>query len=200
MFKAIVILIGGLLIQGCATVTSGTTSSIAVVTDPPGATCNLRRDGQIIAIVNPTPGTATVSKSVKPIAVDCTRAGGQPGAAVIQPEFQPMTIGNVLLGGVIGLVIDAASGAMGTYPPNIIVALAPDRFDSTVQRDTFYQTRAEEVRRLYDERMRVVRENCTPGAQNVCDDTIASLLRERDEELRKLDELRRSAPLAGASS
>lgn len=187
------LIIFGLLVQGCATVTSGTTHSLAVVTDPAGATCQVKRDGQVIGVVNPTPGTVTVSKSVRPLAIDCTRAGGQPGAAVVQPEFQAMTLGNLLLGGVIGLAIDAASGAMGNYPPNVTVVLAPERFNSAAQRDSFYAARSAEIRQSFEERIATVRRNCAPGAPAVCDDQISVLQRDRDEELQKIERLRESA-------
>ena len=37
-----------------------------------------------------------------------------------------MSAGNVLLGGVIGLGVDAASGAMNKYPDIVTVAMVPD--------------------------------------------------------------------------
>jgi hypothetical protein len=37
-----------------------------------------------------------------------------------------MAAGNVLLGGVIGLGVDAASGAMNKYPDMFTVAMMPD--------------------------------------------------------------------------
>ena len=55
MRRVIGLLLLGVLVQGCATVTSGTTHSMAVMTDPPGAMCQVKRDGQVIAVVNPTP-------------------------------------------------------------------------------------------------------------------------------------------------
>lgn len=193
------ILASGLLLQACATITSGTSSSIAVMTDPPGATCQLRRDGQVIAVVNPTPGTATVSKSVRPLAVDCTHPRGQPGASVVQPEFQAMTLGNVLIGGLVGLAVDAASGAMGTYPSNVTVFLAPERFENGALRDSFYQARASEVRQRYADRIIVVRQTCTPipGSPRPCGEQITQIETERDAELQRLEQRRLSAPLIG---
>ena len=38
-----------------------------------------------------------------------------------------MAAGNVLLGGVIGLGVDAASGAMNKYPDLVTVAMVPDQ-------------------------------------------------------------------------
>jgi hypothetical protein len=41
----------------------------------------------------------------------------------VRADFQAATLGNILIGGVIGVVVDAASGAMGTYPPSVAVIL-----------------------------------------------------------------------------
>ena len=139
-----------------------------------------------------------MSKSVRPLAIDCSRSGGQPGATTVQPEFQAMTLGNVLLGGLIGLAVDAASGAMGTYPANVTVVLAPDRFDDAAQRDAFYAGRMDEVRRLFEERIAVIRRNCTPGAPGTCEDQVSTLAAERDAELGKLEGQRAAAPMLGS--
>jgi hypothetical protein len=114
-----------LWLPACATVTTGTTQSIAVLTEPAGAMCQLTRDGTTIAVANPTPNTVTISKSSRELTVRCTRDGHQPAVATVSPEFQGATAGNLLLGGVVGIVIDAASGAASQYPPNINLVLAP---------------------------------------------------------------------------
>lgn len=117
--------LGLLLLPACSTLTTGTTQSVTVISDPSGAACNVTRDGQLIGVVNPTPGSLTVSKSTKDMMINCIRQGNAPGQNIIRSEFQAATVGNLLLGGVIGLAVDAASGAMGNYPPSIAVLLPP---------------------------------------------------------------------------
>jgi len=39
---------------GCATIVKGTDQTVTVDTTPPGATCELKRDGQSIGVVNAT--------------------------------------------------------------------------------------------------------------------------------------------------
>jgi hypothetical protein len=114
-----------LIAPACSTITTGTTQAITVTTDPPGATCQVQRDGQLIGVVNPTPGSLTIGKSTRDMVVNCTRSGNLPGSNTVQADFQPATLGNILLGGVVGIVVDAASGAMGTYPPSVAVVLPP---------------------------------------------------------------------------
>ena len=108
----------------CASITTGTTQAFSVVTEPAGAMCVVSRNGETLGIVNPTPGSLTVSKSSSALTVRCERPGHQVGLTTVPSSMQPMTAGNILLGGVIGLGIDAASGAMNQYPSNVSLALA----------------------------------------------------------------------------
>lgn len=111
------------LTSACASITTGTTQSVSVSTEPPGAMCQVTRNAEMLGIVNPTPGTITVSKSSSAMNVRCERAGYQPALQTVPSSMQAMTAGNLLFGGVIGLGIDAASGAMNQYPPNVTLGL-----------------------------------------------------------------------------
>lgn len=183
------------LLPACATITTGTSSSIAVTSDPAGASCQLRRNGELVAAVGQTPQTITISKSSRDLAVNCTRDGHRPGASVVRSEFQPMVLGNILIGGLIGLAVDAGSGAVATYPQSVTVVLAPERFDGAAERDAHYNLRAEETRRGFEERIAAVRRNCTPGAPAVCADQVRQVERERDAALEALDAERKAAAL-----
>lgn len=180
------------LLPACATITTGTSQSIAVLTEPPGASCSLSREGGVIAVVNPTPGTVTVSKSTRDIAVNCTRPGHLPGVASHVAQFQGMTAGNLLLGGLIGFGIDAASGALSYYPANLTVALPPENFVSEQSREGFFSQRAADTRRIFDERIRAVDTGCGPGERQSCNERMQALGRERDEDLARLNAQRQS--------
>ncbi len=127
-----------ILSTGCATITSGTSQTIAVTTDPAGADCQFTRDGKLVGRINPTPGVMPVSKATGNIGVSCTREGYQPTVGSVSSEFQAATFGNILLGGVIGVVVDAASGAMNKYPEQVSFVLIPLSFPSAADRDAFF--------------------------------------------------------------
>jgi hypothetical protein len=190
--RLIPVLLLAAFLPACATITTGTSQSIAVITEPPGASCSLSRDGGIIAVVNPTPGTVTVSKSTRDISVNCTRPGHLPAVASHVSQFQGMTAGNLLFGGLIGLGIDAASGALSHYPPNLILSLPPETFASEQTREGFFSQRAADTRRVFDERIRAVDTGCGPGERQACNERMQALGRERDEELARLDAQRRN--------
>ena len=112
-----------LLTTACASITQGTTQTVSVQTEPPGALCNVSRNGETLGIINPTPGSLTVSKSSSALNVRCERPGYQTGLTTVPSSLNAMTAGNIILGGVVGLGIDAATGAMNQYPPNVSLAL-----------------------------------------------------------------------------
>ena len=122
---ALVALLGALALAGCATIVKGTTQVVAVTTPGvQGATCTLSSPA-IGSRVIVTPGTTTLEKSKDAISVRCTKECYADGAGVISSNLQAMTAGNIILGGIVGLGIDAASGAMNEYTPEIQVMMMP---------------------------------------------------------------------------
>ena len=127
MFKqALVLVFAAALLGACASIVEGTDQSIAVSSHPSGAFCILEREGGQIGAVNPTPGTVRIEKSTEDITVLCSKPGYQDSIGVLVSEFEGMTAGNLIFGGVVGLAVDAGSGAMYYYPPSIIVELPPE--------------------------------------------------------------------------
>jgi hypothetical protein len=116
----------GLALSGCATVTRGTTEEVRVEVDPPDAsitsTIGHSCTGIPCKIQAPrkTEFTVTASKpGYKPqsIFVGTSMSGG--GAAGLA--------GNVLIGGIIGAGVDAATGAtLSHYPNPVLIALQPE--------------------------------------------------------------------------
>jgi hypothetical protein len=98
-----------------------------------------------------------------------------------------------LIGGVIGLGIDAASGALSQYPTNVTVVLPPQNFTTQAERDAFFATRIADVHRSFAERSEAARGSCPPGSAPNCDAMQASLAAERDAEVARLEALRNSA-------
>lgn len=127
-----------LLLGGCATLTTSSSQTVTVMTDPAGAACTFKREGQVVGIVNPTPGSLMVSKSHTAIDVACVKEGYVDATGTVGSKFQAMTLGNILFGGIIGIVVDAASGATAEYEPQITVLLTPSEFTDADARDRFF--------------------------------------------------------------
>jgi hypothetical protein len=125
VLRLIACLAGALLLAACATITKGTTQLVAV--DTPGvagATCTIQTQSGPQTVV--TPGSVTLNKSSNALPIQCVKECYVTGVSVIPSGTEAMTAGNVILGGVIGLGVDAASGAMNKYPDMVTVAMMPD--------------------------------------------------------------------------
>jgi hypothetical protein len=118
-------MLAAMSLAGCATIVEGTTENVTIATNPPGATCAVDRAGLRLGVVPVTPGSVRLGKSKDDLTITCARPGFAP-AVVVQPaHFVYTTFGNVIAGGIIGVTVDAASGANYAYRPNVLVAMAP---------------------------------------------------------------------------
>jgi hypothetical protein len=114
----------GVALSGCATIIKGTTQSISVNTaSVTGAQCTLTSSEGTWYVV--TPGTVVVHKTKHDIDATCRKAGYRDANATIPSHFNGATVGNVLLGGLIGVGVDAASGANYNYPDDTQIVMAP---------------------------------------------------------------------------
>lgn len=104
----------GVAVSGCATIIKGTTQDISVNTTPVGgADCTLVNSEGTWYLT--TPGTVKVHKTKTDLDITCKKDGYAPGHIVAISHFNGTTAGNILLGGVIGIGVDAASGADNEY-------------------------------------------------------------------------------------
>jgi hypothetical protein len=114
---------------GCASATRGITESISIASTPPGATA------EVSGLDNPTACVTPCVVQVKRNA-DITVSINKPG---YEPQVIPLTkevagsggagfAGNVLVGGLVGMGVDAATGAALDHKPNpVTVTLRPSR-------------------------------------------------------------------------
>jgi hypothetical protein len=109
---------------GCASITSGTSQSINVNSEPGEADCTLTRDGRELGTVR-TPGPVKVKRESKSIHIVCKKEGYKDGETSMDARFETATLGNLIVGGVVGLAVDAASGAYQRYDGFVMVHLAP---------------------------------------------------------------------------
>lgn len=109
------------LLAGCATITRGKQDVLEIQTTPSGAQvqtsngmscgstpCALKMDRRSELVVNIT------KKGCKPMAINVTHKTANAGAAGVA--------GNVLVGGIIGLAVDGATGASQDLVPNPVIA------------------------------------------------------------------------------
>ena len=124
-----------LALSGCATITSGTSQSVTIDTIKPdgssiaGVACTIN-NGKGSWVVT-TPGSITINKAYGDAVAKCEKSGDPATEARVQSKTKAHTAGNLILGGVIGLGIDAMSGATWAYPDvwKIILGRSPQILD-----------------------------------------------------------------------
>lgn len=110
---------------GCATITKGTTQQVSLNTPGvTGAQCTLVSSAIGTKVVS-TPATMTLDKGSDNIAVTCKKECFQDGTGIIASSTETMAAGNLIAGGIIGLGVDAASGAMNKYNAENQIAMVP---------------------------------------------------------------------------
>ena len=112
---------------GCAPVTRGTTENISIATTPAGATAEISGLEIPTACVTPC---VVVAKRNADITVSISKEGYEPQIIPLTKEVPGSGAagfaGNVLAGGLIGMGVDAATGAAQDHKPNpVIVTLQP---------------------------------------------------------------------------
>lgn len=100
---------------GCATIITGRTQSVTINSLPSGATATV--DGQKVI----TPGKVMLRRDDNYI-VKVEKDGHAAGQANINSGLNPWLLGNVLIGGIIGLAIDFASGSAWKLSPDQVNA------------------------------------------------------------------------------
>lgn len=115
-----VVLCSGLLLANCATITRGTVNQIQIVSEPPDveARTSLGHNCR-------TPCTLTVDRKAEftvSYAKEGYRETSVPVATKLAGAGAAGLAGNILIGGVVGVVADAATGATLEHYPNPVSA------------------------------------------------------------------------------
>jgi hypothetical protein len=160
IFCALLCLAMAMAASGCATVVKGTEDSISIQTEPEGALCKLEREGGTIAVVDPTPGTVEVDRDSADIVVTCDLAGYETTTERMVASASGATHGNIILGGLVGMMVDAASGADYEYPDSIAIAMIPAAFISEAQRDQIYDRLTADVQARYEKKTQDKKDQC----------------------------------------
>lgn len=132
-------------LSGCATIVSGTGQSLTVVTEKgiDGANCELTDKKGGKWYVPHTPGTATVRKGDGPMTIVCKKDGFKTSTLMLEESVTGATFGNIILGGGIGILVDAASGAAQQYPDQVVIWMEPEEWDSEDAKNAWHRNKHE---------------------------------------------------------
>lgn len=115
-----------LFVAGCASIMEGGDQIVNVQTtgceDYGAIQCTVvNDDGSSILTA---PASVNVEKDKDALTISCqSKDGMAQGEKIVESSYEAMNAGNLLLGGIIGVGVDAATGAMWKYPSSIIVPM-----------------------------------------------------------------------------
>jgi hypothetical protein len=115
-----------LMSVGCATVMNGRNAEVAVRSNPAGARVSVQSEKGETVATSKTPGRVTLKRSnglfrkAPRYTAFIEKPGYETAKVSINPKWNPWILGNVVLGGVIGLAADSATGAIWRYSPDAI--------------------------------------------------------------------------------
>ena len=144
------VLVGVIAIAGCATIVKGTDQTVAVET--PGiekAECSLVDNKGTNYYVKSTPESVVVNRGDGPLTITCEADGYKTTTTEFDEKFEGWTLGNIIFGGVIGVVVDAASGAAQHYPGELLVFMEPEKWVSEEKKQQWLEERA-----AYDKKLK----------------------------------------------
>lgn len=97
-----------LLLTSCATILSGTKATVTVSTST-GEPARANVDGESYYINGPTP--VKVNRGFNKSTIEAENETSK-GSVDVEKGFNPVSLGNILLGGIPGYVVDAVTGAV----------------------------------------------------------------------------------------
>jgi hypothetical protein len=121
-----VVLACALSVSACASIVGGRYQKVQVETRAADqsirADCTLSNGESQVRVT--TPGTATVHRSSHDLNVSCQKDGKQIAQQSYDSTIRGMVWGNLIFGGLIGVVVDFSDGASHHYPDKLSVLVA----------------------------------------------------------------------------
>lgn len=147
-----VVTVAAILMASCATIVSGTTQNIYIETpEVEGASCELSDSMGGHRYLPRTPGSVMVPKGYGAITVRCRKEGYETKVAeVVATTAHAATFGNVLFGGVVGVIIDSTTGASRKYPDKLVMWMKPSEFASK-EEEAAWLRRSEGYEAMFEE-------------------------------------------------
>jgi hypothetical protein len=200
-YQRVCAILASLTMSACASIVSDNASTTYIETDPEKARCELH--GQDFKRVIETPNSINLPSKAAPLTISCSATGYKVTTAKLDTELDGWVFGNIIFGGIVGVVVDVARGAGQKYPPKMSVLLEPERFSDTTKRDEFYGRRKLLAEDKWSRAIRDTQAQCSTSADVSaadCLDRVKKLQAGRDKELAELEEHRLSSTIGNGGA
>lgn len=105
-------------LAACATIISGSTQDLDVSSVPPGATVTAEPGGYRVT----TPAKLTLKRKDAPYRLTFALDGYEPYNVTVSSGTNGWVFGNLIIGGLIGIIVDSSSGAINKLTPGEVHA------------------------------------------------------------------------------
>ena len=114
------------MLAGCASIIDGEDQQVSVATTShaqpvSGQSCVLRNTRGMWTVVSP--GTTKIRRADDALRVRCEAPGYAPRGTQVESGVNGMVFGNILIGGLVGYLVDRSSGAAFQYPEQIAIEM-----------------------------------------------------------------------------
>jgi hypothetical protein len=118
------VLVSVLGLTGCASIFTSKYQTVSVNSvnensEMDGAKCRLKNNKGLWEVT--TPGDVKIRKSPRDLEIFCEKEGASFTKATVDSSVHPMFFGNVVLGGIFGMLIDYTYGPGFSYPKEIVI-------------------------------------------------------------------------------
>jgi hypothetical protein len=124
-YKLITVALAAISLSACSTVVNGSNQLVKINTgDVVGADCTAT-GGSDFAVNESfvTPAEVKFPRSKKALKFECNKAGYETAKKTITGKVEGSTAGNIILGGGIGVGVDALTGAIYKYPGTVLIPM-----------------------------------------------------------------------------
>lgn len=102
----------------CASIAHGTHQTIPISSNPPGATVAVSC-GKAKPVLNKTPTTFDAPRHANPCSIIVSKEGYEDSSFAFTRRMSGWFWGNILIGGILGMIIDGADGAIYNVVPEV---------------------------------------------------------------------------------
>ncbi len=183
-----------MVLAACAG-TQGKGRLTRITTLPNDASCELRGNG--FDRVVQTPVRVHLPKKAAPVTITCQARGFRTTRGTLDTRLDGAVFANLLIGSMLGFVVDVGTGAARKYPRGITIVLEPVSFPTEAARDGWYGLYRKYIVQKWDEHVVWIEADCGEAGEDefACSDEIANARARMTEELERLEALRKRAPV-----
>lgn len=130
-------------LTGCATIVSDNKSAVQIDSNPTGTMCEVKGENftQTVTI----PANATIPAKAAPVTITCEKEGYFPSSDTITTSMDGWIFGNIIFGGIPGVIIDAVTKSGFKYQENVALHLYKRDFLSEEEKNSYYADMLEKL-------------------------------------------------------